>query len=1009
MRRHVRVRGAVAVAAAVGIATGFIPLTAAVAYADGVPGELVVPAAWQADPNAGLLIGGGATGYLWGQEGDGYNWTSYADGSSRPVPVPDGLRVAAPSGDDHVVFWSTGTQKIVQRDMKDGSERTATLGAGQRFAAAFGNAVLTTTGNVGLHLLTWDGDQVVDRAVTGVPAGTNSLKTALAQNKDGALVYSSAPDPTAPGGEKRTMLWVDGSGRARTTAVSFISNTLMNGDRFAAWWGVTDRVRVWSAADLSAPVHEVTVADRAGARLIGVVGDRLLLARYVAGSIGIFAVPLTGGAEQLVLDKASWDPAFTPDGSMLIAHTGENGGPEVVSVRQGADGALTVTKTGAAPRIRTAVTGISLAQGRLSTVEEEPFDRTRLRGIDLSVSGPPKAGERVDRGADTSLFRSCATLWCADVQSTGDGGLAFQRMNGTGLGVLPEGASFPGTTGSPVTTSAQPDSPFQASGRYGVARLDGLNPRIQVVDLDTWQPVYTGAPDSEARHPSYALNGSTLWLETGTGSAEAVDIRTGKTLTTAKVGDCDLTSLQANGTNLLWECGSSASGVYDTVTRRNVALPAHQSARLGDGYVAWQQGGVLSVTDVRGASGTRTLGTPKRGEPGKGWAVDRFGGPVAYTDADDAVHIAPTGIATSALSVLDTDTPARTNANSGSWTPRWWLNKPAASWQLTLKNSAGATVRTLGGGEARGLVRPSWDGRADDGQYAPNGAYAWTLTVTPADGQGAALTRTGTVGLTGGAPVARDFVGYGGPDGRADLLALTPSGRFDLRTGPGVAGEAQATGEGWTGDNALTAAIPYRDVNGDRCDDVLVRLASGELRAYTPACGAPLTPSTTYKSLGRGWNAYDTLVSPGDVDGDGRADLVARTPGGDLYVYSDNGTLGFKDPVKAGWGWGGLLVVGAGDLTGDGKGDLLARDASGVLWTYPGNGKGGFADRIRLGAGWGGFDALVGAGDLDGDGKPDLLARETGGMLWLYPGAGNGAFGGRKPLGGGWNMYKSLY
>lgn len=996
-------------AAAVGIATGFLPLTAGAAYADSAPGELTIPAVTQPDPNAGLLVGGGATGYLWGQAWDGYNWTSYADGSVRPVPVPEGLLVAAATGEDSVVFWAGGAKKVVQRNMADGTERTIPLPAGQSFAAALGDAVLTyEAGYTGLHLLTWEGGQVQDRVVTGVPAGTNSLGLACAQNKGGVLILSSVPEP---GGEKRTTLWVDRSGRARPTGARFISDTPMSGDRFATWSDQDGGVQVWStAADLTKPVNELRVA-RPEAELLGVVGDSLLYSGNIAaGNTGVFATPLTGGPERLLFDRAAaGEPTFTPDGSMLITRTDGDAGRHVVEVGLGGDGALTVRNVAPAPQARTTVNGISLAQGKLSTVEQKPWNDTGLRGIDLTVSGPQKAGERVDRGGRPDLFRNCDTLWCADIQSTGDGRLAFQGINGSGLSALAEGESLPRTTRNPVGTYQQPGSPFEASGRYGVARVAGLPSRVEVFDLDTWQPVYTGAPDSEARHPSYALNGSTLWLETGTGSAEAVDIRTGKTLTTAKVGDCDLISLQANGTNLLWECGSSASGVYDTVTRRNVALPAHQSARLGDGYVAWQQGGVLSVTDVRGASGTRTLGTPKRGEPGKGWAVDRFGGPVAYTDADDALHIAPTGIPTSALSVLDTDTPARTNANSGSWTPRWWLNKPAASWRLTLKNSAGATVRTLSGGEARGLVRPSWDGKADDGQYAPNGAYAWTLTVTPADGQGAALTRTGTVGLTGGAPVARDFVGYGGPDGRADLLALTPSGRFDLRTGPGVAGEAQATGEGWTGDNALTAAIPYRDVNGDRCDDVLVRMASGELRAYTPACGAPLTPSTAYKSLGRGWNAYDTLVSPGDVDGDGRADLVARTPGGDLYVYSDNGTLGFKDPVKAGWGWGGLLVVGAGDLTGDGKGDLLARDASGVLWTYPGNGKGGFADRIRLGAGWGGFDALVGAGDLDGDGKPDLLARETGGMLWLYPGAGNGAFGERKPLGGGWNMYKSLY
>ncbi|MFG3286882.1 FG-GAP-like repeat-containing protein [Streptomyces sp. NPDC048111] len=1011
-------RSAIAVVMAAGIGAGLLPLTAGVAYAapapgaayvGAAPGELTIPAVTEPDPNAGVLVGGGATGYLWGRAWDGYNWTSYADGSVRPVPVPDGLRTAEATGGDTIVFRDAAARKVVQRNMADGTERTITLPQGQAFVAGFGDAVLTYAGRSALHLLTWEDGRVQDRAVTGLPADAiGSLSMADAKNGQGVLVLTEGPQA---GGDTRATFWVDRSGRARPTGVPFVSNTPMSGSRFASWSHQEDDVvQIWdAAADLTKPVNEVKVA-RSDAVLMGVVGDSLLFSATVAADdTGLFAMPLTGGPERLVFDQVEvGEPAFTPDGGMLIARNDAPAGRRVVEVRQAGDGALTVRDTAPAPQLRTAVNGLSLAQGRLTTAEQRLWNGSRLRGIDLAVSGPVKAGQPVDLGAGSDFFSHCDTVECAALQATGDGRLAFEGRNGTVVGVLAEGEPLRSATLIPIKAYQQPDSPFEASGRYGVVRLTGQPWPITVVDLDTSQPVYTGRPDTELARPAYALAGSTLWAETTTGSAEAVDVRTGKTLATAKVSDCDLTSLQANGTNLLWECGSSASGVYDTATRRSTALPAHQSARLGDGYVAWQQGGVLSVTDVRGASGTRVLGTPKRGEPGKGWAVDRFGGPVAYTDAEDAVHIVPTGVPTSALGVLDTDAPGRVDVNSGSWKPRWWLNKPAASWQLTLKDGTGATVRTLSGGEARGLVRPEWDGKADGGRYAVNGSYAWTLTVTPADGQGEALTRTGTVGLTGGLPVARDYVGTGGPDGRADILALTPSGRFDLRTGPGLAGVTRS-GEGWTGANALTAAIPYRDVNGDRCNDVLVRTAEGELRVYTPGCGAPLTPSTPYKSLGRGWNAYDSLVSPGDVDGDGRADLVARTSGGDLYVYADNGALGFKAPVKAGWGWGGLLVVGAGDLTGDGRGDVLARDASGVLWTYPGNGRGGFGDRIRLGAGWGGFDALVGAGDLDGDGRTDLLAREESGMLWLYPGAGNGAFGERKQLGGGWNAYKSLY
>ncbi|MYW09602.1 hypothetical protein GT034_14725 [Streptomyces sp. SID2563] len=43
---------------------------------------------------------------------------------------------------------------------------------------------------------------------------------------------------------------------------------------------------------------------------------------------------------------------------------------------------------------------------------------------------------------------------------------------------------------------------------------------------------------------------------------------------------------------------------------------------------------------------------------------------------------------------------------------------------------------------------------------------------------------------------------------------------------------------------------------------------------------------------------------------------------------------------------------GSGDLNGDGRADLLARDTSGVLWSYRGDGKGALAARTKVGGGW---------------------------------------------------------
>ncbi|WP_328670467.1 hypothetical protein [Streptomyces sp. NBC_00328] len=96
--------------------------------------------------------------------------------------------------------------------------------------------------------------------------------------------------------------------------------------------------------------------------------------------------------------------------------------------------------------------------------------------------------------------------------------------------------------------------------------------------------------------------------------------------------------------------------------------------------------------------------------------------------------------------------------------------------------------------------------------------------------------------------------------------------------------------------------MPFGDLSGDRCNDVLVRFSSGSPRAYRPACGVAATPSTAYTSLGTGWNQYDVLTSPGDVSGDGRADLVSRDTAGTVRRNDGTGKGSFGGRTKAATG-----------------------------------------------------------------------------------------------------------
>jgi hypothetical protein len=59
---------------------------------------------------------------------------------------------------------------------------------------------------------------------------------------------------------------------------------------------------------------------------------------------------------------------------------------------------------------------------------------------------------------------------------------------------------------------------------------------------------------------------------------------------------------------------------------------------------------------------------------------------------------------------------------------------------------------------------------------------------------------------------------------------------------------------------------------------------------------------------------------------------------------------GAGDPKSYDW------VLGPGDLDGDGRNDLVGRDSAGLLWLLPGTST-GYAARRLLGSGFGSYTA----------------------------------------------------
>ncbi|MFI8101194.1 FG-GAP repeat domain-containing protein [Streptomyces sp. NPDC086023] len=179
--------------------------------------------------------------------------------------------------------------------------------------------------------------------------------------------------------------------------------------------------------------------------------------------------------------------------------------------------------------------------------------------------------------------------------------------------------------------------------------------------------------------------------------------------------------------------------------------------------------------------------------------------------------------------------------------------------------------------------------------------------------------------------------------------------------------------------------------------------------------GSALTHLTTGKTVKGSFSGTDLVLGPGDLNGDGKGDLLSRDAHGTLWLRGGTGsTTTFDGPVEVSAGWGAYQqILGAGDISGDGRADVVATGADGRLYIFRGTGRADapFAPRELIGGGWNAYDTLAAPGDLNGDGRADLVARDAGGTLWFYRASGydtTRTLDARTVLGKGWGAFKQL-
>ncbi len=319
------------------------------------------------------------------------------------------------------------------------------------------------------------------------------------------------------------------------------------------------------------------------------------------------------------------------------------------------------------------------------------------------------------------------------------------------------------------------------------------------------------------------------------------------------------------------------------------------------------------------------------------------------------------------------------------------------------------------------------DGLADACSLGPDGIECFLAGSTPPFSKRIAGPKL-TLASGWSKPEHYTTIRYGdlNGDGKADICARYSAGvRCYLSTGNGfsdaITGPELSNTSGWAASPSNYATFAMADVNGDGKDDLCVRASAG-FHCYLSTGNGFSTRTTTLADLSNtnGFTApeYYGTIRMGDINGDGKADVCARTKDG-MRCWLSNGA-GFTTKISGpDWsdagGWNKIpywTTIRIADVNGDGKADLCGRGGGGFrchLSTGKAFGPAATGTLFPDASGWDDHDnySTIQLADLNGDKKLDVCARSNARMtchLWTGNGWDTGHSGPAWSNEAGWDQ-----